>query len=133
MKRLSLDQSTVKTGDSLFDNSDLYGRGVIDLHTSGNAYDRFSHIVRSISDMIQKTKPDALISEDVSLRNNAQTLILLSRIQGCLIQNAVALDIPYFTYSPTKWRAIMGLNQGGKIKRTDLKKQAVAFIKTITG
>lgn len=128
MKILSTDQASAITGVAVFDDGNLIKYDLIDLHKIKDQDERFQIMVKSIDDYIETEKPDYVIIEDVSLQTNVATLLLLARIQGAIFQSCIARNIPYKVYKPTTWRKILGIKQGNKIKRPELKKQAYEYV-----
>lgn len=128
---LSLDQSSVSTGYSVFDGSDLLRYGVIDLHKC-DTNERIPNMCRRINALLDKVHPDIVIFEDVSLRTSVKTLIMLSRLQGCIMQSCYERNIPFHVYAATSWRKLIGMKQGSK-KRKELKEDAMSLVRSSYG
>lgn len=130
MKVLAFDQSTKKTGYALFNGSDLTRWGVIDYHKETDSDARMKLMCEKIREIVQKTKPDVVLIEDISLRkNNVKTLLSLARLQGAILEVCYIYNSELFIYAPTSWRKIIGLTQSNKAgARQDLKEQAIAFV-----
>lgn len=129
MKILSIDQSTVRSGYSVFVNTDLVKWDILDLHKEKDATYRFKLMCLQLDSLIQKIMPDIVIFEDVSLRASIKTLIDLSRLQGAIIQSCANRDINYVIYPATQWRRMVGITQNSKIKRNELKEQAIEMVR----
>lgn len=95
--------------------------------------ERIYVMVDRICGIILKNKPDCVVLEDVAMQSNPATLILLSRLQGAIIGFCRVNKIPYDILKPPNWRKGLGFKQGQGIKRPELKKQAVEFVKNNYG
>lgn len=82
----------------------------------------------SIQSRIKENHPDVVVIEDVVLQHSVKTLIELARLQGIIIGICDLYGINCVILKTTEWRKLLGFNQG-KIKREDLKKQAISYIK----
>lgn len=129
LKILSIDQSSVRTGYAIFNGTDLIKWGVLDFHKEKDIEVRLLGMCKDIDAMISKMKPALVVFEDVSLRTSVKTLIILARIQGCIMQSCYTRGIQFMIYAPTTWRRICEFSQNNKIQRKELKEQAIAFVK----
>jgi len=125
----SFDQASVKTGYAIFSGTDLTRWGVLDYHKETDVNIRFKNMCLEINTIIERIAPDVVVFEDVNLRTSVKTLIMLARIQGCIMQSCFLHNTPFVIYSPVTWRKIVGINQGNKIERKELKEQAIAFVR----
>lgn len=133
MKILAFDQATQKTGYAVFDDTDLYKHGLIDLSKEKDTWERMQMMRSRIDDIIKRTKPSVVIIEGVAMQRNPQVLIELGRLQGFVMSSAFSRDIPVTIYLPTTWRKAVGIKQGGGIKREQLKAQAVDLVQEAYG
>jgi Holliday junction resolvasome RuvABC endonuclease subunit len=133
MKILSMDQSTRVTGYSVFNDGNYVTSGVVDLHKIKDTEERSKQMAVEICRLIEDSKPDCVIIEEVALTSNAQTLKLLARIQGVAIGFCAAHNIPLHVLEPTRWRSALNYRQGPKVKREELKAQSLAFVKKELG
>ena len=131
MKILSLDQSSRFTGYAVYEDTNLIKWGLINTHHYSSSENRYNAMCAAIDKLLIDYKPDVVVFEDVSMRQSIKTLIQLSRLQGSIIYMATSKGIEYRIYAPTQWRGIIGLKQGSKIKRPELKKEAIDFVKQI--
>lgn len=132
IKLLSIDQATVKTGIALRDDNTLVAQELINL-TKTDKSERVDAMAAELHSRIHKYKPHFVVFEDVALQSNPATLMLLARLQGAIIGFCVLYNIPYEILKPPNWRKILGFTQGQGIKRNELKKQAVAYVKNKYG
>lgn len=130
MRILSLDQASIKTAWSFFLDKELKDYDLINISKIKDKTQRFDKMLSSIINIINKYKPDIVVFEDVSLQTNVSTLVVLSRIQGCIISECIKNNILYCIYKPSTWRKILNFKQGRGIARKELKQQAIDFIRT---
>lgn len=133
MKILALDQSTRITGYSLFEDSKYVKSGVIDLHKNTDTDERSKQMAVEICKLIEDTKPDCVIIEQVQNQSNVSTVIKLARIQGVAIGFCAAHNIDLHILTPSQWRAALDYKQGPKVKREVLKQQSRDFVKNVLG
>lgn len=133
MKILAFDQSTTVTGWSLIEDGICVDYGLIDLRREKRFEVRFKQMCLSIFQAIDKFKPAIVAIEDTYNSNSPKVLKSLSQLQGAIIAYCNSNDISYSIILPTHWRSTLGFNQGKSLKRNDLKKQAVDFIKAKYG
>lgn len=132
MRILSLDASSSITGYAIFTGITLKRWGVIDVHSEQNRDRRFCSMVQQIDALIKKEKIDIVVLEDINLRcGNVKTLILLARLQGCILYSAMGNGKPYHLYAPSTWRRLCAIATGSGIKRKELKEQAIALIDSV--
>lgn len=86
-----------------------------------------------IRDLIINTSPDFLVIEDVNLQTNPSALIMLSRLQGSIIQTCLNEKLSYKLIKPSSWRKILNFKQGKGLKRKQLKLQAMNYVKNKYG
>ena len=130
MKILSFDQATVKTGIAIHENDQLVVYDLINLEKHKvDMPERVNAMIKELCNTIHTYNPDYVVFEDIALQSNPSTLILLARLQGAIIGHCISHDIPYTILKPPTWRKALGFNQGKEIKRPQLKKQAVEYVK----
>jgi Holliday junction resolvasome RuvABC endonuclease subunit len=129
MKVLSMDQSTRVTGFAVFDDGQYVKSGVIDLHKIKDTDERSKQMAVEICKLIGDVKPEVTIIEEVQQQSNTATVIKLARIQGVAIGFCAAHNIDLHILTPTRWRSSLGYQQGPGIKREQLKKQSLDFVK----
>jgi crossover junction endodeoxyribonuclease RuvC len=128
MKFIAFDQSTVKTGFAVMDDTDLVKYGVIDLHKEEDLWIRSQEMFHAIDRLIKDVKPKLIIMEGVALQSNPQVLMKLGQLQGQIMAAAWSRNIPIHIYLPTQWRKIHGFAQGKGIKRNELKIAALNLV-----
>lgn len=129
MRIMATDQSTNITGIAVLDDGNIVEATHIDLHTNKNIPDRIKQMYLSITNYIDKYKPDLLIVEAVQQQANAKATMMLSQLQGMIIGYAYSNNIPIYSPMPVEWRRKLGFKQGPGVKREELKQQAIDYIK----
>lgn len=113
IKIFSMDTSTTATGWAVFEDSIYKRSGLIDLRRSRkDAEGRIDEMCRDIIDLLQKEKPDIIVLEKVSVNRNLDTIRKLSRIVDvCYFYSLVKGTIRFHEYSPSEWRAAIGMQK----------------------
>lgn len=135
MKVLGFDQSTTKTGYSVFIDGRYASSGVIDYSYMKKEPDvRLATMGQHICDFIDITEPDVVAIEDIFENSNIQTLVALGRLQGMIILHCFKKKYPIKILMPSTWRKMIGMKQG---KRAEMKEAAIKYVedkynKTVT-
>lgn len=132
MKILSIDQSTTKTGWSIFVDGIYSCHGLLNLAKNKDSKNRFGEMVLAICDLIEVNLPDIVVYEDVSVQLNSKVVIQLARLQGAILCCLLKLGIEGFILPPTTWRKILGIKQGAR-KSVDLKIDAQNYVQDKLG
>lgn len=133
MNYLFLDASTKSTGWCVKnDKNELIQYGCI---TSGsqNVFKRIGAIRDGVKDLITKYDIKKIILEEVHLDEfkNTQTYKTLTWLQGIILLQAYELNkIDYQLIQPNTWRSKIGIHTGRGIKREQLKKADIEYVKT---
>ena len=131
---VSMDQSTRCSGYAVFENGQYVESGVIDMNKSKLETDaRSFEMAKALWKVIKKYKPEHLVLEDVQNQTNAKTMIILARLAGMIIGYAEAHHVKVHILQPSKWRAALQYSQGSKVKRGELKKQSLDYVKKNLG
>lgn len=128
MKLLILDQSTSLTGYSVWQDR-LQNYGIIDFHKNTNSDERFRQMTLGIKDLILQYSPDKVVIEDVAQQSNVNVLKVLARLQGAILGFCYLYGIDYDIVKPTVWRSKLEFAQGAKVKRSELKRQALEYVR----
>lgn len=94
---------------------------------------RFEEMAKSLCRCIEEWKPDVVVFEDTDLQTNAAVMKRLSQMQGIIMGACIAANLPYFILKPSVWRSGLGFEQGPKVKREELKVQAVNWVRENLG
>lgn len=133
MTILALDQSTKLTGWAWYQDDQCVQYGAIDLSRNEDPAGRFIAMCEAVVDLIKEVRPGFLVMEGVAFQRNAAALIELAQLQGVIIGACLRYQIEFYIYPPSSWRKELGFAQGKGIKREDLKRQAVAYVKELLG
>lgn len=133
MKILALDQSTKLTGWAIYQDEKCIRSGAIDFSNNDNSAERFVDMCEAVVDIIKQTQPEFLVLEGVAYQRNAAALIELAQLQGVIIGTCLNNQIEFYIYPPSSWRKALSFKQGAGVKRADLKQQAMAYVRELTG
>lgn len=126
---LALDQSSHKTGWSVYDKDVLRGYGVYQ-STCHSALDRMVDIVEWLICMIDSWKPDMVGLEETQYNASAgvghDVFKLLSQVMGALMVSAAREKVKVETVLIPTWRHHCGVRGN---KRTDQKRSAQLLVK----
>lgn len=132
-KVLSFDQSTKLSAFSYWIDGQYKESGYIDLHKIKDTSERVRAMGVELGKIIAKYSPDKVVIEEVAQQSNPLTLKLLARIQGVIIGFCAAHNIETYIVEPSKWRSTLSFSQGPKVKREELKAQAIKYVKDVYG
>lgn len=127
---MSMDQSTRKSGWSVFEDGKYVCSGVVDKSKSDLDTDtRSFEMAKDLWKVIKKYKPQELVIENVQKQSSVSTVITLARLQGMIIGYAEAHGVKTHILLPSQWRKALSYSQGPKVKRAELKKQSIDYVK----
>ena len=130
MKTLAFDQSTTRSGFSVFVDREYDHSGLIDKHKNKDPQSRFKEMYEAIHEVIEKENPDVVIIEDTQMQGgNVASFKMLCQLQGAIIGICYVMNITFHIVTPTQWRAALHFRQGPKVKREELKSQSIEFAK----
>lgn len=128
IKILAFDQALIKTGVCTLDGDTVY-HSLIDLSKMKDIGERNIQMRQMIQSRIKNNHPDLVVIEDVALQASVKTVIQLAQLQGAIVGACDIFNVPYEIIKPSEWRKILGFKQG-RIKRAELKQQAIDYVKT---
>lgn len=126
MKLCCLDQSTKKTGYSIWNNGNLLKYGVIDVDESLGSLDRVCEMYEAVKKLIKAEKPDFVCIEDTQFQKNPKVLKRLSQMQGAIFAILIEEDIGFYIIEPSAWKSYVEIKSK---KREDQKKETIEFVK----
>ena len=129
MKILSFDQSSTNSGYCLYEDGKIVTSGFIDKHKIKNSDERVMEMGVAICKKIKEVEPDFVTIENIQNQNSTATVILLARLQGFIIGWCYTHKIRTEILGPSQWRSELKFRQGPKVKRDELKQQAMDFVK----
>lgn len=125
---LALDQSSRKTGFAVFDGTDLVKYGVIDVDRCNDKELRVRSMCEQVMGIVKRFKPNVVILEGITVQGSVAVALLLSQVQGRMIQIAEEHGCRIKIALPSEWRRVLGFRQGKDVQREQLKEQATSFI-----
>lgn len=105
---------------------------LIDLSKEKDKHHRFYMMVDFIERAIMAVRPDLVVVEGVALQRSPHTLIELANLQGIIFYICRKANIDCVLLLPSEWRKQLGFKQG-RVKREELKAQAISYIKANYG
>lgn len=125
---LALDQSSRKTGYSVYDNNELISYGVFE-STKYNALDRIVEVCDWMQSMIELWKPDEVGLEETQYNPRSDghnTFKLLSQVMGAIMLTVARNKCKVNTVLIPTWRHHCGVKGN---KRVDQKRSAQLLVK----
>lgn len=126
---LALDQSSKKTGYSIYDNQELIAYGVFST-TKQNVFDRMTDLCDWVLSMVVAWEPDLVGLEDVQYNPNAgaghDVFKMLAQIMGSVIITILREKIEVEPVNISRWRGHCGVK--GRT-RQDKKRSAQLLVK----
>ena len=129
MIKLSIDSSTKKTGIAVWDDSRLLCYFLIDCSEIENIDIRFIEMAKKMYNALEKYKPSKVYIEEAASTRNAIVQRFLVRLQGIVFAWKLFNECEIILYRPQTWRKACDIKQGRNVKRSELKKQAIDFVK----
>lgn len=131
MNILFLDLSTKSSGWCVAREGKMIDYGCI-TSSSQNVLKRITIIVNGIQEIIEKYGITKIVAEEVRVDyQNAHTYKVLNWIQGITLYKAFQFfpKIEYEFIQPSSWRSKIGIHTGRGIKREELKKADIEYVK----
>lgn len=126
-KILCLDQATLKSGYSIWEDKALISYGVLEVDSKEKNYiERIKIMNNLIVELIELHSPSFIIIEDTQMQNNSKTFQQLSQLQGVLMAYFFKIDIGFCIVKPSEWKSTCGIK--GR-KREEQKLNTIAFVK----
>lgn len=130
MKLLAWDQSSKKSGYCLIEDGKYVQSGIIDKSEIADIDTRIGEMGIAICQQIKELHPDIVIIEDVQNQSSISTVVSLARLQGFILGWCYVKHIRTEIIRPSEWRKVLKFKQGAGVKRQELKKQSMDYIKT---
>lgn len=112
IKIIALDTSTRLTGWAVFQNERYCKSGIINWDKKNLlAPERIDLMNKSILDLLNKEKPDAIIVEQVSVSRNMKTVRELCRIVDSCYFYTLLNGGKLYEISPSEWRGAIGMQR----------------------
>ena len=127
IKLLCLDQATLKSGYSVFENNALITYGFLEVDPiEKNIIERMKLMSDLIIELVESLNPSFIVFEDTQMQNNSKTFQQLSQFQGVLMQYFFKIDIGFCIVKPSEWKSCCGIK--GR-KRVEQKQNTIEFVK----
>ena len=127
---IAFDQSTKKTGYSVWTENNLLYYGVVDSDIKQNDYiARIKKTGTLIEQLLDKYKPNYVAIEGVQYQKNLETYHQLSCNQGYIMNLLSTRHIPFEIVPVNRWRRYNGIK--GNEKRAKQKEAAIALVKEL--
>ncbi len=89
--------------------------GAVTTKAGEDMFDRLKQVYDGISEIMDRTKPDAVSIEELFFTNNQKTAINVAQARGVLILAAKLRGIPVFEYTPLQVKqAVVGYGRAEK-------------------
>lgn len=118
----------MKTGIACFCDGRYETHYLLDYSKDKDMENRFSCMSKGIWTILDIHKPDIIYIEETYMSNNAQTMKILTRLQGVIYAWCMNNKCDFNTIKPTQWRKQLLFKQGGKVKREQLKQQSIDYV-----
>lgn len=129
-KLISMDTSSNSTGVAIFVDGTLSHHFLIDLKKIKNTEDRMKEMVKQIYEIIEKEKPDIIVTEMTVVTRNAQAQRNLTMILGAIYGKCIEDNIWYYSARPTEWRSLIDTDKKPKgRKRENYKEWSIDIVK----
>lgn len=125
MKILAFDQATKNTGYAVLEDGVLVRHGVLSVKASLDIMERIYRMSDQIVELIVEVKPDVVRFEGVESVCNEKTMMYLANLQGACLVLAKRAGYDVDTIDVSTWRHMLGFRLGSRVKRSELKKQAI--------
>ena len=125
-----IDASTNKSGVSIMCDGALEYYILIDLHKEKDVMKRISMMMVKICEIINEYDVDQIYMEkSICKGGNVDTTQKLSFLMGGIMLYCAQNKIEFINPLPSEWRKKIGLCQSSKVKRDELKEEAICAVK----
>ena len=125
---VSIDGSTKKTGISHFLDGEYVNHYLLDYSKDKDVENRFESMSIGIWSILDKIRPNIIYIEETYMHNNAQTMKILTRLQGVVYAWCINNKCKFNTITPKAWRKLLDFNQGKDVKREQVKAQSIEYV-----
>ena len=126
---VSIDASTKKTGISHFLDGEYTNHYLLDYSKIKDIENRFESMSIGIWNILDKIRPNIIYIEETYMHNNAQTMKILTRLQGVVYAWCINNGCKFNTITPKAWRKLLNFNQSKETKREQAKFQSIEYVK----
>ena len=129
MKILALDQASMITGWSIFDDEKLVAYGKLEMPKGSSVGERLVIIRNGVKALIDEYQITYVGFEDIQMQtsvgNNVQTFKVLAEVFGVILMLCTELKIDYTIVSSNTWKSTLEIK--GK-KRAEQKRNAQEYV-----
>ena len=111
---LALDNATLTTGYSVYENGKLLSYGVKEIDNKTPQGLRIAYMKQWLISMLVVWDIDAVGLENVQYQGNAQTLIALAKLLGVLENACVEYEIEPYIVSAATWKSFCNIGKKGR-------------------
>ena len=130
MRVLGIDQSSKLSGYAVIDEDGFPTVwGIVDYSGEDNVPLRIKAMFLDLVNIMRQENCDDISVEAQFFNGNAKAYSMLCQLQGALIGFAYVNGMAVSSPLPSEWRSQLGFRQGGKVKRAELKAQAIQYVK----
>ena len=134
MRVAGVDASTKMSGVAIMSDGVLERYLLIDLHKEKDAIKRIKMMMIQIAEILDMYQLDKVYMEkSICKGGNVDTTQKLSYLAGGIMFYCAQNEIEFVNPLPSEWRKHVGLRQGSKITRDELKAEAVCAVKNAYG
>ena len=101
---------------------------LLDYSKNKDMENRFESMSKGIWDILNTYRPNIIYIEETYMSNNAQTMKILTRLQGVVYAWCMNNGCEFNAIRPTSWRRQLKFQQGKNVKREQLKKQSLQYV-----
>ena len=89
--------------------------GAVTTEAGEDMFVRFKKIYDDVSEIIERTKPDAMAIEELFFNSNQKTAINVAQARGIILLAAMNKNVPVFEYTPLQVKqAVVGYGRAEK-------------------
>lgn len=128
MRLLAVDQSTVCTAFSLWDDGNLMLVNKIrpKYNKDTDIYQKFEIMYYEFDKIIKEYKPDYICIEGVQFQRNYKVYSTLSQLQGVLMSVIFKNDLGLYIVEPSVWKSHIHIKSR---KRAEQKEETINYVK----
>ena len=129
MRLIAWDQASITSGYSVFEDGKYVDSGIIVKDKKIPIIERIPKMAEAICMKIKEHSPDIVVIEGIQNQGSIKTTLDLARLQGGIMMWCDIKKIPLHILMPSEWRSELKYQQGKLVKREELKKQSLDYVK----
>lgn len=128
VKLVTIDGSTQKTAITLFVNGEYREHTLLDFSKDKDMESRFKSMSKGMWVFLEESRPNIIYIEETYMSRNAQTMKILTRLQGVVYAWCMNNECEFNTILPSQWRKYLKFTQSRGTKRQQLKEQSIKYV-----